>query len=113
MLRQLTSAGLAMMIGLGRSEQAQRAAAGLGIWLPLLGLLALLAAAAALISFALADWRAYQQRGPRRGYRYRRTAHDRFAPSVELQRQAGIAPAPPAPQAPPDEDDLLRQLLGQ
>jgi hypothetical protein len=91
---------------------------GLGGWLPALALLALLATMAALIAFAVADWRSYQHRGTRKGYRPRRTAHERFAPSVELQRRATTEAGqlPEADRRSPeddDEDDLLRQLLGQ
>ncbi|MEI6777821.1 MAG: hypothetical protein WCK70_13055 [Chloroflexales bacterium] len=57
-------------------------------WLPTLGLLALLAMVVILILFALADWRSYRIRAARRGYRHRRTAHERFAASVDLQRRA-------------------------
>ncbi|MEI7772771.1 MAG: hypothetical protein WCI67_22470, partial [Chloroflexales bacterium] len=86
---------------------------GLGGWLPALALLALLAAMVALIAFAVADWRSYRGRGARRGYRHRRTAHERFAPSVEIQRRAAEGSRPPVAAAEADEDELLRQLLGQ
>jgi hypothetical protein len=89
---------------------------GLSGWLPALALIALLAATAALIAFAVFDWRSYQRRGTRRGYRPRRSAHERFATSVEHQRRAVAeesAPPPAEPQPQDDEDELLRQLLGQ
>ncbi len=84
---------------------------GLDGWLPTLALLALLAIMATLIALAVADWRSYQTRGGRRGYRHRRTAHERFAPSVELQRRATEGKGRRTQGE--DEDDLLRQLLGQ
>jgi hypothetical protein len=90
---------------------------GLGGWLPALAILALLVTVGVLVAFAVTDWRSYRQRGTRRGYRHRRTAHERFAPSVEIQRRAAPPAASAAPAPPPDntedEDELLRQLLGQ
>ncbi|MBX0329853.1 CapA family protein [Oscillochloris sp. ZM17-4] len=89
---------------------------GLGGWLPALMIIALLVTMGVLVAFAVADWRSYQRRGTRRGYRPKRTAHERFAAGVDYQRRAARAepPAAPLPAAPEgDEDDLLRQLLGQ
>lgn len=124
----------------------------LGSWLLPLVVGALLLVILVLVGFAIADWRAFQQRGSRRSYRRRRTAHDRFAGEPDLlpppqepehrpsppppadgpavRRTYGIAPEElalgdaweaPAPAAsrtraaprPTDEDDLLRQLLGE
>ena len=105
-------------------------------WLPTLGLLALLAMVVILILFALADWRSYRIRAARRGYRHRRTAHERFAASVDLQRRAaeeggeqeaggGRQEAGDGRQETggrwqdedededEDNDELLRHLLGQ
>ncbi len=112
-------------------------------WLPTLGLLTLLAMMVILILFALADWRSYRIRAARRGYRHRRTAHERFAASVDLQRRAaeeggeqvagggrqvagdGRQVAGDGRQVAggrwqdedededEDDDELLRQLLGQ
>jgi hypothetical protein len=106
MLRQIALAimALAWLIG------------GIDGWLAALAIVALLATVVALVAFAVADWRTYRRRGARRGYRRRRTAHERFAASVDLQRSAAaedVAAAPPAVPQAHDEDELLRQLLGQ
>jgi hypothetical protein len=101
---------------------------GIGFWLPVLAALGLLVALLALVAFAVADWRAFNSNRRPRSYRPRRTAHERFAPSVELQRRSARQDAPasfgsstPSAQGtttrrtlPADEeDDLLRQLLNQ
>jgi hypothetical protein len=124
MLRRMTVALIAVLARAAAPAPANaQGTSGLGGWLPALALLALLVTLAALVAFAVADWRSYRQRGARRGYRHRRTAHERFATSVELQRRA-IADeqvvAPPAQDndaedegQDEDEDALLRQLLGQ
>ncbi|EFO81310.1 hypothetical protein OSCT_0833 [Oscillochloris trichoides DG-6] len=93
---------------------------GIDRWLPTVAFIGLLATLAVLIGFAISDWRAHRQRKPRTGYRYRRSAYDRFASGVSYQRQrtppppaepAAPPPARPAPPAQDDADDLLRQLL--
>ncbi|WP_129631298.1 hypothetical protein [Candidatus Oscillochloris fontis] len=93
---------------------------GIDRWLPTVALIGLLATLATLIGFAISDWRAHRQRKPRTGYRYRRSAYDRFASGVSYQRQHTTPPAQePPPPVPPrttlpaqdDSDDLLRQLL--
>lgn len=73
-----------------------QAAGGVAWWIPTLAVVALVIAILALLSFAVADWRAYQRRGSRRGYRRRRTAYERFggAPvpgpgARELAREPG------------------------
>ncbi|NTV62840.1 MAG: CapA family protein [Oscillochloris sp.] len=83
---------------------------GLGGWLPILALIGLLAIMAILITFAVNDWRSHQRRRPQRGYRYRRTAHERFAAGVEYQRHAAEMGGKAQET---ENDDLLRQLLGQ
>jgi hypothetical protein len=73
-----------------------------------LALSALSVALLAIFGFAFIDWRRHQWRGSSRGYRRRRTAHERFAqlpiakPGNNEQKQ---------PSAPTDDDELLRQLL--
>lgn len=87
---------------------------GLGGWLPYLAILGLLLVMGVLVAFAVADWRTYRRRGPARGYRYRRSAHERFAAGVEHQRRRAAPPAPTPPAAAEGgDDDLLRELLGQ
>ncbi len=91
---------------------------GIDRWLPTIAFIGLLATLAVLIGFAISDWRTHRQRKPRTGYRYRRSAYDRFASGVSYQRQHATLPPEqpdpsprPAPPAQDDADDLLRQLL--
>jgi len=123
--------------GLGGLAQAFDGAS----WGLVAAVAALLLAILTLGFFALSDWRGYRQRGGRRGYRRRRTAHERFAtaraaareqsgaypaadpaPLPAGQRQPGAAweydaePAAPARRGatytpPDDEDDELLQRL--
>jgi hypothetical protein len=99
---------------------------GIGFWLPVLAAIGLVAALLALVAFAIADWRAFNTNRRPRSYRPRRTAYERFAPSVELHQRATRKPADQRPAPAPaegtttrrnlpldDEDDLLRQLLNQ
>ncbi|NTW03913.1 MAG: CapA family protein [Oscillochloris sp.] len=91
---------------------------GLDGWLPILAILGLLITVGVLIAFAVSDWRSYRNRRPRREYRYRRTAHERFAAGVDHQHRASAeedrATVPVATSHNEDEDDdLLRQLLEQ
>ncbi len=101
---------------------------GIGFWLPVLAAVGFLVALLALVTFAVADWRAFNTNRRPRSYRPRRTAYERFAPSVELQRREGRRAASqpngaihPSAEGtttrraigPDDEDDLLRQLLNQ
>jgi hypothetical protein len=103
----------------GQQAPLAQLSGGLSGWLPALAIIALLITIGVLVAFAVSDWRSYRQRGTRRGYRPKRTAHERFAAGVDFQRRAareGASTAPPP--APPaaddeDEDELLRQLLGQ
>ncbi|NNJ13225.1 hypothetical protein EKD04_023145 [Chloroflexales bacterium ZM16-3] len=101
----------------GQQATLAQISGGLGGWLPALAIIALLITMGVLVAFAVSDWRSYQQRGTRRGYRPKRTAHERFAAGVDYQRRAAregfSATPPPAPHAADDEDELLRQLLGQ
>lgn len=92
-------------------------------WIPVIFLGALLIALLTIAYLAFSDWHTYQRRGPRRGYRLRRSAYERFAgrgnlASTDLHPM--VPPPQPAPPSPPqtrsdgsEEDDLLRQLLGQ
>ncbi len=85
-------------------------------WLSALAMLALLVTIVTLVAFAVADWRSYRGRGGQRGYRHRRTAHERFAASADLPHHAaeeGRGQAAEGRQPGDDDDELLRQLLGQ
>lgn len=67
-----------------------QAADSAGWWMPALAIVALLIAILALAGFALADWQAYRRRGPRRGYRRRRTAFERFGGAVQGVGETGL-----------------------
>ncbi|NJN16584.1 MAG: hypothetical protein HC822_10070 [Oscillochloris sp.] len=89
-----------------------------GWLLPALLIAALLTAAGALGFLAFADWSRYQRRGTRRGYRRRKSAHERFATARAAARSqaeplAHAVPRQPAAAPPGEDDDLLRDLLGQ
>lgn len=101
-----------------------------GWWLSLLAVIALLVAMLALVGMAVADWRSYRRGGARRrSYKRRRSAFERFgqtpgAPPPEAPRVGSTrslaytgdttrTPTPPARAPSDDDDELLRQLLGQ
>lgn len=82
----------------------------IGSWLLPLVVGALVLVILVLAGFAVADWRAFQQRGSRRSYRRRRTAHDRFAsePAQPLPPEPEYVPAAP----PPADGPAVRRTYG-
>lgn len=65
-------------------------------WIAAILVFGLTLAILALAFFAISDWRSYRRRGPQRGYRRRRSAHERFASARAAAREQAMGDRPQA-----------------